>query len=71
MVNNLPSNVGDVSLIPGQGTKILHAAEKLSSLAAITEPVHHNERVRVHVPQQRSCMTPLRPEAAKSMKIKK
>ena len=60
-----------MSLIPGQGTKILHAAERLSSLAAATEPVDLNWRVHVHVPQQRSCMTQLRPDPAKSIKLKK
>ena len=32
VVKNRPSNVGDVGLIPGQGTKILHAggANKLT-----------------------------------------
>ena len=38
VVKNPPCNAGDMSLIPGEGTKILHAAEKLSSLAATTEP---------------------------------
>ena len=28
-VKNLPSNAGDVGLIPGQGTKIPHAAGQL------------------------------------------
>ena len=31
MVKNLPSNAGDVGLIPGQGTKIPHATGQLSS----------------------------------------
>ena len=30
MVRNLPCNAGDASSIPGWGTKIPHAAEKLS-----------------------------------------
>ena len=29
MVQSLPSNAGDVRLIPGQGTKILHIAGQL------------------------------------------
>ena len=29
MVQSLPSNAGDVGLIPGQGTKILHIAGQL------------------------------------------
>ena len=36
---NLPCNAGDVSSIPGQGTKIPHAMEQLSLLATTTEPV--------------------------------
>ena len=30
VVKNLPSNEEDMGLIPGQGTKIPHAAEQLS-----------------------------------------
>ena len=35
MVKNPPSNVGDVGLIPGGGTKIPHAAGQLLSLSAL------------------------------------
>ena len=42
MVENLPSNAGDVALIPGCGTKILHTAGQLSLHTGITEP--HLER---------------------------
>ena len=42
MVKNLPGSAGDMGLIPGQGTKILHAAEQLSLLAATTEPTGHS-----------------------------
>ena len=38
VVKNPPSNAGDAGLIPGQGTKIPHAAGQLSPLAATTEP---------------------------------
>ena len=34
-VKNLPCSAGDVGSIPGQGTKILHAAEQLSPHATI------------------------------------
>ena len=40
VVKNLPSNAGDVSSIPGQGTKISHAMGQLSPHAL--EPTHHN-----------------------------
>ena len=33
-------NAGDLGLIPGQGTKILHASEQLGLHTATTEPVH-------------------------------
>ena len=34
MVENLPSNSRDMGLIPGQGTKILHAVGQLSPRSA-------------------------------------
>ena len=37
VVKNLPCSVGDVSLIPGQGTKIPHDAEQLISCATTRE----------------------------------
>ena len=42
MVKTLPSNAGDSGLIPGQGTKIPHAAGQLSPCAATTEPTPRN-----------------------------
>ena len=42
VVKNPPSNAGDVGLIPGQGTKIPHAAGQLSLCAATTEHMGHN-----------------------------
>ena len=44
MVKNPPFNVEDAGLIPGQGTKILHALGQLSLCVATTEPMHHNWR---------------------------
>ena len=37
VIKNLPSNAGDVGLIPGRGTKIPHAVGQLSPRAATTE----------------------------------
>ena len=37
---NPPSNAGDTGSIPGQETKIPHAAGQLSLPAATTEPTH-------------------------------
>ena len=37
VVKNLPSSVGDVGSIPGQGTQIAHATGKLSQCATTTE----------------------------------
>ena len=55
VVENLPSNAGDASSIPGQGAKIPHAAGQLSpstaleNLCATTiEPASS----RAHTPQQ-------------------
>ena len=39
LVKNPPSNAGDMSLIPGQGTEIPHAAGQLSLCAATPEEV--------------------------------
>ena len=39
VVKNPPSNTGDVSLTPGQRTKIPHTMEQLNPSAATTEPV--------------------------------
>ena len=49
MVKISPCNAGDMDLIPGQGTKILHAVGQLSPCAANTEPTCHN--LRIHAPQ--------------------
>ena len=42
VVKNLPSNAGDVGLIPGRGTKIPRAAGQLSPRATATEHTGHN-----------------------------
>ena len=39
VVKNPSANAGDVGLIPGQGTRIPHAAEELKLCATTTEPV--------------------------------
>jgi len=44
LVKNLPSNAGDMGLIPGRGTKIPHAMRQLSLHATTTEPACHNHR---------------------------
>ena len=58
MVKNLPSNGGDVDLIPGLRTRISYATEQLSPRVATTEPASYNERScmlqgRSHLPQLR------------------
>ena len=40
VIENLPSNAGDVDSMPGWGTKSPHASGHLSPGAATTEPVH-------------------------------
>ena len=45
-VKNLPSKAGDVSSIPGQGTKIPYVTGQLNLCAATTEPMCS----RVHMP---------------------
>ena len=40
VVKNPPYNAGDAGSIPGQGTKIPHAAGQLSPCATTTEPTH-------------------------------
>ena len=70
VVENPPSNAGDVGSLPGRGTKIPHATGQLSLCAATTEPACS----RAHVPQlerspmccnERSRVPQLRPDAAK------
>ena len=47
VVKNPPCNVGDVGLIPGQGTKIPHAVGQLSPQIATTESTHAKKRYQV------------------------
>ena len=47
VIKNLPSDAGDMGLIPGQGTKIPHAAGQLSLHATTTELTHFNKRAPV------------------------
>ena len=55
MVKNPPSNAGDAGSIPGQGTKIPHAAGQLSPSATTTEPAHSRAITReAHTAQQRA-----------------
>ena len=57
VVKNSPPNAGDVGWIPGQGTKIPHAAEQLSPHTAATQPPHSGTRVpqQGKPPQQEAC----------------
>ena len=56
MVKNLPYNAGGMGSIPGQGTKIPHAAGQLSPCATTTELMCLDWRVRV--PQTTEPMHP-------------
>ena len=40
MVKNPSCSAVDMSLIPGQGTKIPHAVKQLSPCTSATEPMH-------------------------------
>ena len=46
MVKNLPSNAGDVSSIPGPGTKIPYAGGQLSLCTATTKPIRSRASLR-------------------------
>ena len=50
VVNNPPSNAGDVGSLPGWGTKIPHATGRLNPYAPTTELMHLNKR-EVRLPQ--------------------
>ena len=43
MVKNLPSNAGDMGLIPGPGTEIPHVTGKLSPHVQLEKPVGHRK----------------------------
>ena len=53
MVNNSPCNAGEAGLIPGGGTKSLHAVVQLSLPSTTTEPLH--PRVHTPQPERRPC----------------
>ena len=55
VVKNPSSNAGDAGLIPGQGTKIPHAAGQLSPRATTIELTHLNERVRMPQTTEPTC----------------
>ena len=83
VVKNPPSNAGDVSSIPGQGTKIPHAEGQLSPHATTREPVCRNYRAHVlwslHATtrekpvrrNERAHVPQLRPDAAKNKQTNK
>ena len=59
VVRNLPCNAGDTGFIPGWGTKIPRATERLSSCATTTEPVYSRVRVlRLQKPAQPGACSP-------------
>ena len=68
MVKNPLCNAGDVGQIPGQGTKIPHAAGQLSPYATTRQPAssaaHTTAREPMHW-HERACMLQLRLNAAK------
>ena len=70
VVKNLPCSAGDTGSIPGQGTKIPHAALQHGWVLQLLSPhtttrvtAHHNKRS--YMMQQRSCLLQLRAEEAK------
>ena len=69
VIKNLLSNVGDVSSIPGRGTKVPHAAGQLSPHITTAEPVHHNCEARTC--NKRSCTPQLRPDTAQIIIFKR
>ena len=62
MVKDLPSKAGDAGSIPGQETKIPHAAEQLGLGAITSEPKSCNER---------SCKTQLKTQCSQTNKYLK
>ena len=55
MVKNAPFNAGDTGLIPGWGTKILHAAGQLSPHTTAIELTCLNDRARVPQTIESTC----------------
>ena len=58
VVKNLPYNAGDVSSIPGQGTKIPHAAGQLSPRATTSELARLNRSPRAASYRAHALWTP-------------
>ena len=54
-VKNLPSNAGDVGLIPGRGTEIPHAVGQLSPCATTIELKRLNKRAQVPQTTEPKC----------------
>ena len=67
MVKNLSANAGDAGSIPGQGTKIPHAAGLLSPCTSTREHAHHN--YRAHLPWSPHATTRERPMHRNRKKI--
>ena len=68
VAKNPPSDAGDSGSIPGQGTKIPHAAGQLSPCAATTEHVCRNYRTHA-MPSSRNkrfCVPQLRPNTTRN-----
>ena len=60
-IKNLPCSAGDVGLIPGEGSKVPHAAEKLGLHAELLGPFARTRqrpwaRGMIHVTQWKSHM---------------
>ena len=55
MVKNPPSDAGDMGSIPGQGTKIPHAAGPLGPHTTTTELTHLNKTARVPQTTEPAC----------------
>ena len=49
-VKNLPCNAEDVGLVPGQGTKILHAEGQLSPSTQKEKPEHTTKKKKNPIP---------------------
>ena len=69
VVENPPSNAGDISSIPGQGTYVPYATEHLNPCAATTEPAHSGApipQLERSMPQQKSQVSRLSPDTVKN-----
>ena len=62
LVKNLPSNAGDMDSIPGQGTKIPHAAGQLSLHTTTIELERLNKRARVPQTTEPTCSAASAPQ---------